>query len=809
MSGNEPILWRNSLRTKLVLASIVVEMVMLVILLGNSLRLVNAAVEEQTKTRIDDVSPLLNAALGSSVFERDHVTIMEILGQLLNSSTGGFRYIVVYDEQGQVYAKGGTVDTSRLPALDEDMLASLNDGVYDTVTPLTLSNLRIGEVRFGLSLASFLKSRDSILTQGLVVAASEILLTFLLLSFAAYVLTRHINNLAAATQRISAGDYDERVNIHVKDEIGLLAENFNRMGETIADRVEALRDSEQALFAEKERAEVTLHSIGDAVITTDVNAIIDYLNPVAEVLTGWPNVEAIGRPLEQVFQISDEIQRGRIENPVHRCLREQTVVKLQNHTLLTNRNGDSFPIEDSAAPIRNRDGNVIGAVLVFHDVSTTRLMTRQLKYQATHDSLTGLLNRDEFEHRLSTSLEEARVDDSQHALCYLDLDQFKVVNDTCGHMAGDELLRQLGNLMKIRIRDSDVLARLGGDEFGLLIMNCPDDRARSIIEDIRDAIRDFHFVWEKQTFQIGVSIGVVWVRSDSGSISEILSAADVTCYLAKEQGRNRIRFFQIDDVEHLRRRGEMQWSSRIAAAIRDGRFVLYYQKIVPLNAGVMPEIDCELLVRMLDDEGNTIMPGVFIPAAERYHHMADIDRWVIHAALHAPEIIGNSATINGFSINISGQSICAEDFLSYVVAQINSSGIEPQRICFEITETTAITNLSRAMKVIAQLREKGCLFALDDFGSGLSSFAYLKNLPVDFLKIDGAFVRDIVEDRADRAMVEAINQVGQAMGIRTIAEFIENAEIKKLLEQMGVDYGQGYGIHQPVQLSTLNGSISV
>ena len=792
--------FRYSLRTKLVLVSILIEIVMLATLLGNSLRLLNEAVEDQTQTRLEDLSPLLNAALASRLFERDHETITEIIQQLLNNPSAGFRYIIVYDDRGTQYADAGQVDTRQLPAIDEDVASSLVDGVYDQKTTLMLSNQPVGQVRFGLSVASFLNSRDTIIRQGLIIATTEVLLTLILLGIAGYLLTQHINSLVNATRRITEGDYSTTVRITARDEIGLLGDHFNQMRETIGKRVRDLNASEKALFAAKERAEVTLLSIGDAVITTDMDSRIENLNPVAQKLTGWTTEEAVGRPLEEVFRISDEFSEEPVENPISRCLHQRRVIKLQNHTVLTDRSGNSYPIEDSAAPIFDRNGKIIGAVLVFHDVSKARHMTRQLKYQASHDALTGLYNRDEFERRMRSALDDAKVDGSEHVLCYLDLDQFKLVNDTCGHIAGDELLRQLGNLLKAKVRDSDILARLGGDEFGLLIMNCPFERARNIVETIRDEIREFQFVWANQSFQIGVSIGVVPVRADSGTLSDMLSAADVICYLAKEQGRNCVRYYEKDDDEHAQRYGEMQWSSRIISALRENRFVLHYQKIVSLDNTNEPLIEAELLVRMLDNDGNIIMPGAFIPAAERYQHMTDIDRWVIRAAFRSPDIMEKSPRIRGFTINISGQSLCADDFLSFVITEIESSGIEPGRVCFEITETTAIANLSRAKEIISELRGKGCLFALDDFGSGLSSFAYLKNLTVDFLKIDGTFIRDIVEDRTDHAMVEAINQVGHAMNIQTIAEFIESAEIKSELFLMGIDYGQGYAIHKPEPL---------
>ena len=792
---------RWSLRTKLVIVCIVVQVIMLGISFGNSLRLLNDTLERETQARVNELSPLLNAAFSNRLFERDHATIMEVMGQLLGSTSSGLRYIVIYDDQSTVYAKNGLVDTDQMPALDGSVSDSLLDGVHDEVSQLTLSNEVVGEVRFGLSIASFLSARDNIISQELLLGALNLVFICFLLGIAGYLLTRHINTLAKATLEVSTGDYGQRVRIESRDEIGVLARNFNRMGEAIGDRIRELHQTEMALFAEKERAQVTLHSIGDAVITTDMQGKVETLNPVAEKLTGWLVAEVVGRPVEEIFQISDENSTDPVENPVLRSLHDRKVDALQNQCSLIDRYGNSRSIEHTTSPIRDRQGAVVGAVLIFHDVSEARRMSEQLQHQATHDSLTGLFNREEFERRLESALDDALDHENVHALCYMDLDQFKVVNDTCGHIAGDELLRQLGVLLKEQIRHSDVLARLGGDEFGMLIMNCPLERVHNIAESARDSISQYHFVWDNQSFQVGVSIGVVSVRAGSGSVSDILAAADVACYLAKEQGRNCVRFYECNDKEHERRQGEMQWSSRIASALRENRFALHYQKIIPLEPDTVSLLDCELLVRMVDEDENLVMPGVFIPAAERYRLMAEIDRWVIHAALHAPEINRVSPAFQSFSINISGQSLSSENFLAYVLREIDSSGIEPHRICFEITETAAIANLSRATEIIDGLRAKGCLFALDDFGSGLSSFAYLKNLSVDFLKIDGAFVRDMIDDQTDQAMVQAIHQVGHAMGIKTIAEFIESSEIQTMLQQIGIDYGQGYGIHKPAPLA--------
>ncbi|GAB1544505.1 hypothetical protein NUACC21_71810 [Scytonema sp. NUACC21] len=580
-------------------------------------------------------------------------------------------------------------------------------------------------------------------------------------------------------------------------------EHFVYIGRDITER----KRLEQELYEEKELAQVTLQSIGDGVITTDAAGKIKYMNPVAEQLTGWNLVDAQGKPLVEVLTAIDETTRETVENPLEKALRSGCSVGLAKNSVLITRNGSEIPIDDSAAPIRDRNGEIIGAVMVFQDVSQTRSMARQLSWQATHDPLTGLSNRREFERRLEIAFNNAKVQNLQHALCYLDLDRFKIVNDTCGHFAGDELLRQVTALLQNQVRSSDTLARLGGDEFAILLEACPLDPALRIANTILQRIQEFRFVWQDKTFNIGVSIGLVPIDADSQSMNSVLSAADAACYTAKHRGRNRVHLYQADDSDLIKTQGEMQWGVKISQALEDNRFCLYYQKIVPTNLTKSGEEHYEVLLRLIDEKGELVLPMTFIPAAERYNLMPAIDRWVIRTLFASlkerkKDIWTSSMKQENnygclYAINLSGASINDEQFLGFVREQLLLHQIPPQIICFEITETVAIANLTKAAGFIGSLREIGCRFALDDFGSGMSSFCYLKNLPVDFLKIDGSFIKNIVEEPIDTVMVEAINQIGHVMGIQTIAEFVENEDILTKLKAIGVDYAQGYGIAKP------------
>ena len=562
---------------------------------------------------------------------------------------------------------------------------------------------------------------------------------------------------------------------------------------------------EDALFREKESAQIALQSIGDGVITTDGATTIDYINPVAEQLTGWRLEDAMGKPLDEVFRVFHEETCEPLENPLSQAVRRLRPIKSVRPVLLIRKDGNELYIESTAAPIRDDSGQVGGGVLVFHDVSESRELNRRLSYHASHDALTGLVNRREFEGRVERALKSAKAREASYALLCLDLDQFKIINDTCGHNAGDTLLGQVGALLKAKVRWRDTLSRLGGDEFGVLLESCALDEAMRTAETLREAVRGFRFTWEDRVFRLGASIGVVPVTADNEDVASILSAAESACQAAKEAGRNRVHSFAENDIELMRRRREMQWAARINAALEEGRFELYRMVIQPLQR-VEPGLHYELLLRMRDENGRMVSPNDFIAAAERYGITTSIDRWVIENAFRW--LLSDSDErdkLHMCAINLSGQSLGDDKFLPFVIEQFQKFGIEASKICFEITETAAVANFSQANRFIQALKELGCKFSLDDFGTGLSSFGYLKHFPVDFLKIDGSFVREILHDPIDREMVRSIKEIGHLTGKLVIAEFAENAEIIQMLTSLGVDYAQGYGIGQPQRvLKALN-----
>ena len=461
------------------------------------------------------------------------------------------------------------------------------------------------------------------------------------------------------------------------------------------------------------------------------------------------------------------------------------------------RVGAEFPVEVSVTPLSTEDGALTSVAL--KDVTERKLAAEALAHQASHDSLTGLINRTEFERRLGLALKSAAELSRNHAVMYLDLDQFKVVNDTCGHAAGDQLMRQVSAVLLKRLREGDTLARLGGDEFGVLLENCPPDHSLRIADQLRQTVADFHFTWETRSFSTGVSIGLVNVKDHPLTLTDVMSAADAACYMAKEKGRNRVQLYHAEDSELSVRQGEMEWISRLQKALKEDRFVLYTQDIKALDAGREHGTHCEILIRLLDERGELVPPMAFIPAAERYNLMPAIDRWVIRTAFAtiSREQAEGGAVFEICSINLSGGSIGDEGFLDYVREQFAHFPVRPQSICFEITETAAIARLDQATRFINEMKSLGCRFSLDDFGAGMSSFAYLKHLPVDFLKIDGGFVKNMADDPIDRAMVEAINSVGHITGKQTIAEFVDGERVIALLREIGVDFAQGYGVAKP------------
>jgi diguanylate cyclase (GGDEF)-like protein/PAS domain S-box-containing protein len=525
------------------------------------------------------------------------------------------------------------------------------------------------------------------------------------------------------------------------------------------------------------------------------------MNPAAAELTGSDGSAAAGKLLEDIVSLVDETDRRLLSDPVNQALTTGAAVNLSRRALLLSRaNGHERSIELSASPIRDSARELVGAVVLLHDVTEMRGLARQMSYQATHDALTGLVNRREFERRLEEAIESGHRGDGQHVLCYLDLDHFKVVNDTSGHLAGDSMLREVAKLLRDAVRDSDTVGRLGGDEFGTLLVGCPLDKARQIADDLCRAVGEHRFVWKDRIFNIGVSVGLVEISRESGTLEELLAAADTACYVAKKQGPGRVAVYSARDEALARHTGEIQWLQRLQAALRENRFHLYHQAIVPLQ-GVESGPAMEVLVRLQDESGHDLAPAEFMRAAERYRLMGLVDRWVVQTTLAA---LGRGALAvpaqRSVAINVSAQTLADAQFLEFVVECLDSTGVAPAQVCFEITESAVIANLEHARRFVGVLHGMGCQFALDDFGSGLGSFSSLRNLPLDYLKIDGSFTRNLGRDTVNQAMVTAMIKLARTLNFKVIAEQVEDAAALEAARRMGVDYVQGYAIGRPQPL---------
>jgi diguanylate cyclase (GGDEF)-like protein/PAS domain S-box-containing protein len=548
-----------------------------------------------------------------------------------------------------------------------------------------------------------------------------------------------------------------------------------------------------------------MQSLGEAIVTTDTEGRLAYLNPAAEKLLGVGHAQALGRPLEDVVGLVDQNDRKNLSEPVREAVSGDhgSPHNLSRRAVLLGKaSGEERAIELAASPLRNESGELAGAVILMHDVTELRGLHRQMSYQATHDALTGLVNRREFERRLDEATEAARRGEAAHMLCYLDLDRFKIVNDTSGHLAGDSMLREVAKLLREAVRDSDTVARLGGDEFGMLLVGCPLDKARQIADDVCRSIATYRFVWHDRVFNIGVSIGLIEIGREAGTVEQLLAAADSACYTAKKEGAGRVNVYSSRDEALARSTGEIEWLQKLQSAIKEERFALYYQPIVSAYGNETDGPSMEVLLRMLDETGAEIAPLEFVAAAERYRLMVSVDRWVVQTTLGA--LSRNAfqlARDRSVAINISAQTLADPSFLEFVVECLDSTGVMPDQVCFELTESAVIGNMESARRFVGVLHGMGCKFTIDDFGSGVASFSSLKNLPLDYLKLDGSFMRNLARDSVSQTMVTAMIKLARTLNFKIIAEQVEDSAALDVARKMGVDFVQGYVIARPAKLA--------
>ncbi len=573
---------------------------------------------------------------------------------------------------------------------------------------------------------------------------------------------------------------------------------------TVARDVSHRKSLEVSLSRSKRQAQYTLESISEGVITTDNDGRIDYMNLAAETLIGTNRDDASGHRIGELFKLVDDADRRPLGDPVDRCLAMRRRVNMGRRAVLVTLDGEhEHSVELTASPVRGPSNSISGTVVVFHDVAELRGLTRKMSYQATHDPLTGLINRREFERRLDEAMDSAHAEEAVHMLFYMDLDRFKAVNDSCGHMAGDNMLREVAALIKDQVRDSDFVGRLGGDEFGALLIGCPIDKARQIATDICNAIADYRFVWKDKIFNIGISVGLVEISHASGTLQDLMSAADSACYMAKQQGRGQVHVYSARDEAVARERGDIQWLRQLQTALHEDSFELAVQPIIAMRGETDTGPAVEVLIRLNDGRGRATESAEFLRPAERYQMMPQIDRWVINATLAA--ISGGEIRLAGHrscAINLSGQTLGDEAFLGFVVDALDRSGVAPSAICFEVTETAILSNVQQAQRFIEVLHGIGCEFSLDDFGSGLGSFSSLKHLPIDYLKIDGTYTRNLQTDLVNQEMVSAMIKLARTMEFQIVAEQVEHQEDFDWLRDVGVDFVQGHFIEAPSLLGT-------
>ena len=754
----------------------------------------------QTKTIRNSIVDESRSAVGAMsqdfvrvvVFDRPDVAV-DISNKL--ESFPHITNAIFYDEKQQAlfaYNREAGDHVSYQPTESQAVL--VEDDYVHVYEPIEVQGTKFGSVYFRLSTQRIKSEINEF--YALVAVTIPVLLgiSIFLVWRLQKVLSAPILHLAEVVEHIGdTYDYNVVLSSTGNREVAILYKGFNRMINRI-DRANRQLESEKALL------DTTLDSIVDGVITTDANGRITFMNPSAEAVTGYPESEAVGRPIGETLRLLDERTRERVDLDYEACLEKGDIKRSPGSLVLEQKGGTLIHLKYTMARLHSAEEARSGIVLAIQDISEARAMSQKLTHQASHDTLTDLLNRRGFEQCIAGHI-ETMGEQQRHCLMYVDVDQFKVINEDCGHVAGDALLKRLSLLLPSVTRESDVLARLGGDEFGVLLIDNCLSTAQRVAEKIRQVIQQEPFVWGEKKFSVTASIGMVEIDDSVLSHTELMRMADVACFTAKDLGRNRIHAYSEQDEELSKRDAQIRWVPKLNDALENDRIVLHAQRIQSLDAG-LKQSKYEILVRMEDKSGQLVPPGLFIPSAERFGVMPRIDKYIIEHLFSNPLFKQHPAILERvqFSINLSGATLNDADFFEFLKDAFARHQISPPSICFEITETATIGNFTHAIEFISKVRRLGCEFSLDDFGSGLSSFAYLQNLPIDYLKIDGSFVRDIAENEVNRAFVQAINQIGKVMGIKTIAEFVEDGAILRTLGEIGIDFAQGYHVHKPAHI---------
>lgn len=778
--------FRRSLRIRLLFVSLLIEAVMLSVLVGNSVRLISEHLTHQAEVRIHAIELAYKTALAVPLASRDYPTLRDILDGWKGAED--ISYLAVTDNQGQVLVAVGWDPQVPLPA---PSALSADSETIHVAFPIEYQGVSYGGAHYGLSSAFLRNARTALFQQSVSIALIELTLTFLLLLVTGYWLTRDFSALAVASERIGRGEFGVRIPLRGDDEITAVGRSFNAMAADVQAHMEQLAESEQRFRAIADYTYAWENWFGP-------DGHLRWVNPAVERMTGYTVRDCMGMadfPLPLVHPSDRELLRRHQEL----ALAGKTGQDLGFRVVT--RDGRTLWVAMAWQPIFGGHGESLGYRASIRDITLQHSANEELAYAASHDALTGMNNRRAFEEELAKELASLSAEARPLILYYIDLDQFKVINDSCGHTAGDAFLQHLARVMEARF-SFGFLARLGGDEFGVILTGIDLEEAERRAQHLIDDIRTLSFVWEGRSFRIGASIGIAVASPEISSATDLMVAADTACYAAKERGRNRTQVFIPDEQYFRERKADFLSLAQIADALARNRLLLYGQRIMPLHEGVAPY--AEVLIRMLGEDGNIIPPGRFIPAAERYGMMPLIDRWVIDATCaQIAAWQAEGVETPRLHINLSGLTLADPGLEEYIQFVFREHGIEPRRVGFEITESCAIAQLDLALAFIDFCGKTGCELALDDFGSGLSSFGYLKRFKVSSLKIDGMFVKNADSDADDRAVIEAIVRLAGHKKLHTVAEFVHSEAVLETVRGLGADYGQGFHLHMPEPLANL------
>lgn len=787
----------KSLRLKFILGMLIVEALMLTILVANSVRLISLALASQSKQYIEEMAPLLNAALAGPLVQRDYATLQEIMAE--SRSKRGITYLVLFDNDGKIVAAEGWPLTKPLSIPEKNIIqASEGDGVFDAQTPIRIAGRTYGLLQYGTPVNFLQEAKSHLITQSTVIAITEVILSVVLLGLLGYWLTRHLQLLALASEAVGRGEFNINVPVRTRDEVGKLTQAFNTMTEAVRLHVQELKLSElqqRQLLIKTQQEQARLSSLLSAmtlgILFEDAAHRIIYVNPVFRRIWLFHEENIIGKPTRDILNSAANV----LAAPEH-------VSKFILNAHDVNEAGgkleilmaDGRVVTQTSYPVKDDDRVLIGRLWIYEDITFERQTAERLIYLAERDSLTGLFNRHRFQDELQRAMTDIQRRKTQGALLFFDLDEFKYVNDTFGHRAGDTMLIRVASEVGTLIRRNEIFARLGGDEFAVLLVGATQAEAESLAVRVVRAVAQIPFSFQGQNLRLTTSLGIALYPAHSTDAEELVSHADAAMYQAKEVGKNAWRLYRADMDISRKMANRLSWNERIVRALDHDLLRLHFQGVYHTRTGRLAHL--EVLVRMLDENNKPllILPGHFIPFAEKSGKILELDRWVISEAI---KLLNANDTIPALAVNISGRSFDEPNLPQFIAEMLQKYQVDAQRFMVELTETAAVSDLQDAQRFIGALHQTGCAVCLDDFGSGFASFAYLKHLDADMLKIDGLFIRDLPNDSDNQIFVKAMLDVARGLGKLTVAEYVEDAATLEMLKSFGIDMVQGYHLHIP------------